>query len=411
MLRASRSLRILLLEGFLLLCLAPGLPGQVARLPVELPADLEPTVVRLLSDLDSPDWRRRERATSRLIELSPLWRSRIPVGWSPPSAEGEWRWQRVNRLVAQLTALPELLRGGPDATREGRLLHLRRETGAAFLDALEVCLKHPDTRVRGRAVSELAETRSGAARLRARAPRDDRSARVREGLFDAARRIDRDWALELVVEALREEESSALLAVAARAARGLGDPRVLPSLRARFRGCEDPHPEILLALAAFARPEDSAALDLLLGSAEYRQVSSGLDALGNSRVREHLPAVLELLGSEHWDIRVRALRRLEEAIPERLPYELLPLLEHEDISIYSFAVESLSRIGGEDFLGDIDASLRRWSLAERPFLISVEEGRVHPRPVPALGSWGAEPVREILRLRGERAGEGRPERP
>ena len=394
-----RKSLISLVFGVSALVASPPVPAQEIASEVSLPSDLDSEVRTAIEQLDDPDWRIREAASSRLLELAPRWRREIPAAWTPASAEAAWRWQRVTDFVAELSDLPTTLRQVPDLGRETRLTRLRVETGTAFLDALVDCLAHPDTRVRSRAVTLLGSTLRGVARLKIHAPTDDPSARVRESLFEVARRSDRDWALSLIGETLRAEESGPLLSIAARAAKGLGDPRLLPLLRERFRSTDDPHPEVILALVAFGRSEDSAALDVLLRSPEYRHVSAALDALSGSRLRDHRASVVPLLASEHWDLRVRALRRLEEHDDGELAYHLLCLLDHDDLDVYSFAVESLVRIGGEDFLGDIELSLERWSLAERPFLISSEEGRAYPRPVPALGEIEGEPVRAILRLR------------
>ena len=153
---------------------------------------------------------------------------------------------------------------------------------------------------------------------------------------------------------------------------------------------------MILALVAFGRPEDASAVDVLLRSGEYRQVSAALDSLGTSRIRQHLDSIATLLSSEHWDLRVRALRRLEEVDRVDVPFRLLRLLDHPDLEVYHFAVEHLMRLGGEDFLGDIEISLRRWPPAERPFFIASEEGRAFPRVLPGLRG---RPVPAIERAR------------
>ncbi len=376
--------------GLVLLGVTAAVHGQDPLGTSALIGSLDGETIQAIDSLDDPDWRRRESATLWLIESADRWRSCIAAEWCPTSAEARWRFERVRSLVDELASLPTTLRQQSDPRLEGRLAQLRDQTGSAFLDALSTCLAHPDTRVRSRAVEHLAETRAGVARLRVSDCATDPSARVRESIYDVARRNDRQWAYELVRTDLTNERTEPLIAVAARGAKSLGDPRIIPDLRRRFREDSPPHPEVILALVAFGRPEDSGALDVLLRSGEYRHVSSALDSLGTSRLRDHIESIAALLGSEHWDLRVRALRRIEEVDRENLPYHLLDLLDHADLDVYRFAVEHLVQYGGEDFLGDIEVSLRRWPLSERPFLIASDEGRAFPRPVPAIAAGALE---------------------
>jgi len=361
----------------------------------DLPPGLDEETRAALLDLDHPEWQKREAASAWLIEESSRWARRISAEWAPESAEARWRWQRVVELVAALESLPESLLAGGDPRGAARLSQLREETGSAFLDALERTLGDPDARVRSEAVERLGETLAGRSRLASRSLAGDPSPRVLENLYEIARRHDREWALALVREALGRAETPLLLAAAADGARRLGDPRVLPELRGHFRGSGEPHPEIVIALAAFARPEDADAVDWLLRSGEYRHVSFALDSLGSAQVRRHEDAIEGLLSSEHWDLRVRALRRFEEEERASVAYRLLPLLEHADEEVYLFAVESLMRLGGEDFIGDIEVSLRRFPISRRPFAIALEEGRPVPRALPLPAEETGEPVPAI----------------
>ena len=373
---------LLLFVGLLL----PG--GLFADDPRELLIGLDSGVIEAIVALDSPEWRDREAATLWLIESADRWVRRVPAEFRPESPEASWRWHRIGHYVAELAFLPTTLRQQQDAALRGKLTQLREETGRAFNRALVDCLCHPDIRVRSRAVEQLGETHDGRYLLRESTVNTDRSARVRESLYDVARRSDREWAFELIRMALDRDRDEPITAVAARAAQSLGDVRILPTLRKRFLEGTPPHPEVILALVAFGRPEDSQAVDVLLRSGEYRQISAALDSLGTSRLRRHLGSIAALLASEHWDLRVRALRRLEEVDRTNVPFHLLQLLDHPDLEVYHFAVEHLMRLGGEDFLGDIEVSLRRWPPAERPFFIASEEGRAFPRALPALRGRG-----------------------
>jgi len=383
-----------------LLALAVAIPDPpracAGTSPVDPPPGLDEETLRALHELDHPDWQRREAASAWLVEHAPRWARRIPVQWDAGSPEARWRWQRVRELVESLESLPSALLGAADPRTEARIAQLREETGSAFLDALERCLGDADARVRSEAVERLGETLAGRHRLVARPPAADPSPRVLERLYELARRHDREWALALVTDALAREDSPITIAAAAEGARRLGDPRLLPELRRHFRGAGEPNPEIVIALAAFAHPEDADAVDWLLRSPEYRHVSLALDSLGAAQVRRHESAIESLLASEHWDLRVRALRRFEEE-EERaaVAYRLLGLLEHPDEEVYLFAVENLLRLGGEDFVGDIEVSLRRFPLGRRPFAIVIEEGRPVPRAIlPRDGAVG-EPVPAI----------------
>jgi hypothetical protein len=245
-------------------------------------------------------------------------------------------------------------------------------------------------------VERLGETLPGRLRLAARPLGADPSPRVLEELCEVARRHDREWALALLAEAFSRDESPEIIAAAADAAKRLGDPRILPELRRIFRGESHPPAEVVIALAAFARSEDADAVDWLLGSSEYRHVSIALDSLGAAQVDRHQGAIDRLLSSEHWDLRVRALRRFEEEERGTVAYRLLPLLEHDDEEVYLFAVENLARIGGDDFIGDIEVSLRRFPPTRKPFAIALEDGRPRPRAcLPPEGADG-EPVPAIL---------------
>jgi len=381
---------ILALLGVLYLFSSVGAEDDSATMPAEdlsiaasLPIDLEVEVAKAIEELDDDDWQKREAATIWLVIEADRWARRIPISWEPKSAEARWRWNRIRRLVDDLGALPRTLRHHRDPRQRGHLAQLREETGVAFIAALERCLDYPDTRVRARAVTLLGETSQGVDRLRNSAVSRDASGRVRENLYEVARRSDSDWAFLLIRDALLLDRSESITAVVARAAKSLGDPRILPSLRERCQEGEAVHPEVLLALVAYGRPEDSGAVSRLLSSGEYRHASAALDALGSEQIRFHAEAIARLLSSKHWDLRVRALRRLEDEDRRSLPYYLLDLLEVESLDVYTFGVEQLARMGGEDFLGDIEYSLRRWPPHERPFYISTEEGRAVPRPVPA----------------------------
>jgi len=362
---------------------SPSAPADVLSIAEDLPIDLESAVVNAIVGLDDDCWQKREASTIWLVVEADRWARRIPISWQPKSAEARWRWNRIGRLVDDLGALPRTLRHHRDPRQRGHLAQLREETGAAFIAALERCLDYPDTRVRARAVTLLGETSQGVDRLRGSTVSRDASGRVRENLYEVARRSDADWAFLLIRDALLLDRSESITAVVARAAKSLGDPRILPSLRERCQEGEKVHPEVLLALVAYGRPEDSDAVGRLLSSGEYRHASAALDALGSEQIRFHADAIARLLSSKHWDLRVRALRRLEDEDRRSLPYYLLDLLEVESLDVYTFGVEQLARMGGEDFLGDIEFSLRRWPPHERPFYISTEEGRAVPRPVPA----------------------------
>ncbi len=358
--------------------------GTFPMPPADPPPGVDGETASAFADLDHPDWRQREAVTVWLVQHADRWARRVPNDWAPRSAEARWRWERVRGLVSQLEALPSTLNSRADLRGKGRLAQLREETGSAFLDALERCLQNPESRVRSQALDLLGETLAGRVRLEDLSLGDDPSPRVRECLYEIARRHDREWALGLLVEALSRDESNVLVSAVAEGAKRLGDPRLLPALRKRFRESSATHPDVVIALAAFGRPEDADAVDWLLRSPEYRHASLALDALGAAQVRFHSEAISGLLSSVHWDLRVRALRRLEEGERQTVPYRLLPLLEQTDEEVYLFAVENLVRLGGEDFIGDIEISLRRFPPASRPFVITVDSGRLLPRPVPFL---------------------------
>lgn len=350
-----------------------------------------PQVLAALDALDHPDWQRREEATHWLVEHSAAWSHALPADWRPGTAEARWRWAVVLERVDRLATLNATLRRRPDPVVRARLAELRDETGSAFLDALVHCLEDPESRVRARAVELLGTTVAGRHRLRRTDIGQDLSGHVREQVYEVARRHDRDWAHDLLRDALRSDVGHRLIGAAAQGAQRLGDPRLLPDLRRHFTIHGEPHPDVVLALAAFARPEDAPALDWLLRSPEYRHASVALDGLAGEQVIRHADAIAGLLRSEHWDLRIRALRRLEDGMRSEVPYLLLPLLDSPDIEIYQFGVDHLVRLGGEDFLGDVELSLRRWPLGARPYVIAAEGSHAVPRPVPFLAA-PADPV-------------------
>ena len=59
------------------------------------------------------------------------------------------------------------------------------------------------------------------------------------------------------------------------------------------------------------------------------------------------------------------------------------LNDHEVIGHIS---QHLVRIGGEDFLGDVEHSLERWPLGSRPYVIAAKGAHAVPRPIPFIPS-------------------------
>lgn len=343
--------------------------GRVAR------AEESDEFRRLVARLEADDWRDRDAAARRLVQIHPEWVHRVARDWEPEGAEARWRWRWVHARIEDLRTLPMLLaEPRPDAL-EWRLRRLQSELGPLVGDQLErLALRHADPRVRQRALEWAVELAPELDRVFIARAAADASPVVRRTVYRIAARPERAW---LVTELRRvlsggfEEPAHVEEALRAVRVHGLRELRSL--VGSRWDGATDRERfEIARVLAEAPRPDDVARYLWLLEYGDYRGLTDAVYALEvvlpDTGSDPH-SVLARVLGAESVQsnptVAMRSLHLVRTHGDVRLALDLLPYLESEDLSVAHAVGALLVDWDATDYFTDVVATIGERALTSR----------------------------------------------
>ncbi|MHC4550078.1 MAG: HEAT repeat domain-containing protein [Planctomycetota bacterium] len=234
-------------------------------------------------------------------------------------------------------ALLEAAKLGSDKTWSRVLSLLRPNRDPGGVRALALGLKHHDTRVRALCANALQEIP---------APR-----------VSAA-----------IVQALRKEKKTDLIARLVNALAGQTDPRAVAELL-RVAAQRD-FPARSVAISALTRigfedPKVKAFFARRLGSLDWEDRIYALDAVARANAVELAPGVLASLEHKRWQVRLAAAQCLRRVrVGEAIPVLIARLGEEEHRRVRVAVADALFRLTGQEFFDDADG-WKRWWLENR----------------------------------------------
>lgn len=336
----------------------------------------EPSEFRQLLDrLEADDWRERDAAARRLVEIHPEWVHRVASDWEPDGAEARWRWRWVHARLDDLRTLPILLaEPRPDAL-EWRLRRLESELGLLVVDQLErLALRHSDPRVRQRSVEWAVELAPDLDPVFLARAATDASPVVRRTVYRIAARPERAW---LVTELRRilapGFEDPPRVEEALRAVR-VHRLRELRSLVAsRWDEATDRERfEIARVLAEMPRPGEIGRYLWLLEYGDYRGLTDAIYALEVALpdlASETHSVLARVLGAESVQtnptVALRSLHLVKTHGDVRLALDLLPYLESADTRVAHSVGALLIEWDATEYFTDVVATIGETALTRR----------------------------------------------